>query len=426
MRTVPLRVRGDDPLPHMRRFESVLVSLPELQAAAHGQALLSVDLDFGVVRRIPLVAAVAGVPVSGLAMEMLRVATGSPAVSMEVGSKGIESVGVADLRVPTQPGGDVWLHFSQVDDNLGRYVTAASVLDGSVDPAQLSGKLVLLGLTGFGLQDMRTTALGELVAGIEIQAQLLESLFDGRYLLRPGWMKWLEVGGILLLGLFLVWFIPRTDSPMAAFLKAMPRAYAWIALGVNMLLVTLGFVLFSSSGLLFDASSMFLILSAVIASLVSSALIEIDREASQRSRREQLVSETAHHVAGHLAATVFPDDVSLAEQREREMELVTRRLAEAVQLLLAGEDISERSVLEGKVPGATTGRDIVSDQVIALADSYLSQANGWQGPAGEFHRSALAHIASESGQRFDPQLVEQFLAMGSDIEAQLARLDAER
>ena len=334
MRTVPLRVRGDDPLPHMRRFESVLVSLPELQAAAHGQALLSVDLDFGVVRRIPLVAAVAGVPVSGLAMEMLRVATGSPAVSMEVGSKGIESVGVADLRVPTQPGGDVWLHFSQVDDNLGRYVTAASVLDGSVDPAQLSGKLVLLGLTGFGLQDMRTTALGELVAGIEIQAQLLESLFDGRYLLRPGWMKWLEVGGILLLGLFLVWFIPRTDSPMAAFLKAMPRAYAWIALGVNMLLVTLGFVLFSSSGLLFDASSMFLILSAVIASLVSSALIEIDREASQRSRREQLVSETAHHVAGHLAATVFPDDVSLAEQREREMELVTRRLAEAVQLLL--------------------------------------------------------------------------------------------
>ena len=104
------------------------------------------------------------------------------------------------------------------------------------------------------------------------------------------------------------------------------------------------------------------------------------------------------------------------------MELVTRRLAEAASALLAGEELEDKPLSEVKAPGLT-GRDIVSDQVIALADSYLSQANGWQGPAGEFHRAALDHIAAQAGQRFDPQLVEQFLALGPGIETQLVRLD---
>ncbi|MEM1112264.1 MAG: CHASE2 domain-containing protein [Pseudomonadota bacterium] len=421
MRSVPLRLRGEDPLPHMRRFEAVLVSLPELQAAASGQALLSVDLDFGVVRRIPLVAAVAGVPVSGLAMEMLRVATGSPEVAVDADKRGIRAVSVADLEVPTQPGGDVWLHFSRVEDNLGRYVTASSVLDGSVDPSQLAGKLVVLGLTGFGLNDMRTTALGELVAGIEIQAQLIESLFDGRFLVRPWWMKWLEVGGIVALGLFLVWFIPRTDSPLAAFLKAMPRAMAWIALALNALLVALGFVLFVNYGLLFDASSLFLVLSAVIASLVSSALIEIDREATQRNRQAQLVSETAHHVAGHLAATVFPASASAADKRREEMDLVTRRLAEAVEVLVEGRELPDQFT-ELRRSSGITGRDIVSDQVIGIADGYLTEATRNRGSADDCHRAAMAAVESQAGEQFDPELVEQFMQLGPAIERQLARL----
>jgi adenylate cyclase len=421
MRTAPLAVRGEDPLPHMRRFDAVLVSLPELQAAASGQALLSVDLDFGVVRRIPLVAAVSGVPVSGLAMEMLRVATASPAVEVDVGKGGIEQVSVADLNVPTQSGGDVWLHFSQVDDTLGRYVSAASVLQGKVPPEQLAGKLVLLGLTGFGLQDMRTTALGELVAGIEIQAQLIESLFDNRHLIRPPWMKWLEIGGILALGLYLVWFIPRTDSKMAVFLKAMPRAYGWIALVLNGMLLGLGFALFSSYGLLFDASSMFLILSAVIASLVSSALIEIDRAATQFARREQLVSETAHHVAGHMAAMAFSADMSLEEQRKVELELVTRHLAEAVVVLEDGQELPEKvSDVRRKV--AITGQDIISDQVIALADTYLEQARAGRGQPMQSHKEAMEHIAELAGERFDPKLAEQFLQLGPALEAELQEL----
>ena len=122
-------------------------------------------------------------------MEMLRIASDSTAVEVDVSSHGVETVSVADLAVPTQPGGEIWLHYAQSAATAGRYVSAIDVLEGRVDPDQLSGKLVLLGLTGTGLHDMRTTALRELVPGIEVQAQVLETLLEGRFLLRPWWMK---------------------------------------------------------------------------------------------------------------------------------------------------------------------------------------------------------------------------------------------
>jgi len=326
--TAPVSVSGGDALPYLRRFEAVLASLPVLQSAARGQAILSVDLEFGVVRRIPLVVAIGDEVVSGLAMEMLRIATGSTAVEVEVARHGIESVSVADLRVPTQPGGEIWLPYARSQAPAGRYVSAVDVLEGRVAPEQLSGKLVMLGLTGSGLHDMRTTALRELVPGIEIQAQVLESMFDGRFLLRPWWIKWLEVFLIVAIGSFLIWFIPRTDSPLATFLKAVPRASMWLTLGLNVMFVTLGFLLFRQIGILFDASSFFIILSSVMGSLVSSAMIEFDREAKNLALQQQETREVANLVAGKLVKSIeAPTDKARADKQAR-VKRVTRLVAQ--------------------------------------------------------------------------------------------------
>lgn len=332
LRTAPLSITGGDALPYVRRFEAVLASLPELQAAARGQAILSVDLEFGVVRRIPLIVAIGDEIVSGLAMEMLRIATGSSAVEVVVANHGVATVGVADLAVPTQAGGEVWLHYAEAAANDGRYVSAIDVLEARVDPMQLEGKLVMLGLTGSGLHDMRTTALGELVPGIEIQAQLLESLFDGRFLLRPWWMKWLEIGSILAIGCFLVWFVPRTDSPLAVFLQTVPRASVWITLSLNVLLITLGYLMFRFSGLLLDASSFFIILSGVMGSLVSSAMIEIDRAAQSKMEQQQKIREAASLIAGKLVGSVDgAAKSSVADRQERVARLTASLAREAAQ-----------------------------------------------------------------------------------------------
>lgn len=294
MRTWPVQVDGADKLPDFsRRFEQVLASLPELQAAAIGQALVSVDLENGLVRHVPLVMSLADQAVPSLALEMFRVATGSAAVQVQVNDRGIASVGVADLTVPTRPQGSIPLHFAKHKTMASRYVSASDVIQGQVDPQMLSGKLVLLGLTGSGLSDMRTTAIGETVPGIEIQAQVIESLFDGRILQRPHWFKWAETLALLLVGGVLIWYVPRPHSILATYLRKVPKSSLWLTLATNSLIIWVGFQIFIHTGMLFDAASFFLIISAVMGSLISTVLAEIDnlKKSQDDARHEEALQQ---------------------------------------------------------------------------------------------------------------------------------------
>ncbi|CAG9257107.1 CHASE2 domain-containing protein [Paraburkholderia unamae] len=277
MLSAPVLVHGGGALDNVRRFQYVLASLPELQGAAHGQAMLNVAQEQGTVRRIPLVLGLGDKIVPSLPIEMLRVATDSPAIEVFAKPSGVQAVGVADVRVPTQPDGDIWLHFASIAQTQHRYVSASDVLLGKVDPARMRNKLVLVGLTGTGLTDMRTTALGELVPGIEIQAQVIETIFEGRFLRRPAWLIWAETGFIMSFGLLLIWYVPRTDSRLAVFMRTVPKASTIVGLALNLLTLAVCFAVFQYFGFLVDAASIFIILSAVMGSFFTISIMETDK-----------------------------------------------------------------------------------------------------------------------------------------------------
>jgi adenylate cyclase len=281
MLSAPIRVHGTDPLSKVQRFKYVLASLPELQAAAHGQAMLNVALEQGTVRRIPLIVGLGDKLVPGLPIEMLRVATGSSVLDVFANRSGMQSVGVADVLVPTQPDGDFLLHFASIRSTLNRYVSASDVLHGKVDADRLHNKLVLVGLTGSGLTDMRTTVLGELVPGIEIQAQVIETIFEGRFLRRPAWLKSAECAFIMAFGLLIIWYLPRTDSRFAKVIRAVPKSSAILGVSLNLLTLYSCLLIFRYFGLLVDAASIFIILSAVMGCFFTTALL--DNETQPRS-----------------------------------------------------------------------------------------------------------------------------------------------
>ena len=191
LRTWPVVTHGSDLVGRVRQYPYVLSSLPSFQGAASGQGLMNAELDRGVVRRVGLVSAIGTTIVPTLSLELLRVATRAMPIEVHADLRGATEVRVGDLRIPTQPSGEVWLHFSAFRPE--RYVSAVDVLAKRIDADALKDKVVIVALTGVVGVDSKTTPRGEDVPGAEVHAQLIESFFDGRFLERPPWMTWLEV-----------------------------------------------------------------------------------------------------------------------------------------------------------------------------------------------------------------------------------------
>lgn len=310
MRAAPVAVQGGETIPYVRHFPAVLKSLPVLEDAAAGQAMLNADLERGVVRRVPLVFTLGETLVPSLSLELLRVAAGLPAIDVEAGVRGIRNVGLGDIRVPTQANGEAWVYFTPSLPE--RYISAADVLSGSVNPELLQQKIVLIGLTGLGLVDVVTTPRGERVPGIEIHAQLLENIFDQRFLTRPYWLSWMELAILLMFGVFLLLAVPALK----------PRLSTFLATIIAGLLFGSGFLLYHVAGLLLDAASLSMSLNTIFASLLAGTYIETDRERHAMRQALQLEREAAARVAGEMeaarriqmgslpqAATAFPGEI---------------------------------------------------------------------------------------------------------------------
>lgn len=286
----PSLQRGGDATPFLRHYADALRSLPELEKSARGHGLLSADTEAGVVRRVPMVAAIGSTPVLPLSLETLRVASGNPLFTVSSDKTGVQAVGIGDLTVPTQRDGQIWVHYTP--HNASRYVSAFDVLAGTVDNAELESKLVLVGLTALGLIDYQTTPLGERMPGVEIHAQVLENIFDGNLLSRPRWAPWAEAAAFLALGLVIVYAVPRLTPRRSGILLAVLLAA----------LTGAGFLAYKMAGILVDALVPGAALTTLFAAMLAATLAEANAQRRLLRERLQREREAAAQIAGELDA----------------------------------------------------------------------------------------------------------------------------
>jgi serine phosphatase RsbU (regulator of sigma subunit)/CHASE2 domain-containing sensor protein len=351
LRTNVVEVQGNNPLPWLISYPYVLASLPEFQAAARGQALLSSDPENGVVRRAAVLSELNSTITPGLSLEMLRVAHGVKKMVVEVGAHGVDAVNIGAQRIPLQSNGEAWVHFDR--PSRQRSISAVSLFKNEVPPERIAGKMVLIGLTGLGLQDMITTPLGDRRPGVEVHAQLIEGFEDGHFLTRPYWLRWLELCVLMGGGVLLIWAVPsgkprdasrsgieqrgntkitaepsmtqtqisreRRNWDRSSGIK--PKSAALLVVLLFVFLFAIGMALFRWCGLLFDSASLFIGLAMVFGSLLYSAFFESDHQRrnaelalqGQRVKAAQLSGEldAARRIQlGMLPAalTAFPDE----------------------------------------------------------------------------------------------------------------------
>lgn len=271
--------------------DAVVANLPDLEANAIGIGTLNGPPDNdGVVRRVPLAINVAGHPHASMTLEVLRVALGSPQTVL-VGTGGVvEGVDIGGNVFATDPDGRIQPYFTPSLED--RFVSAGDILAGIVDPDAFDNSLVLIGVTGIGVIDKRSTPVSRLVHGVEIQAQVLETLLLGSRLQRPAWTGFVEVLILLLLGGATVFLMPRYPLWMtgAVFIGGAAAAAA------------ASYGLFVGQRLLLDPLVPGSFAVVVFLTMLGALLTEMDRR--RRSLRAVLQRErlSAARIAGELQA----------------------------------------------------------------------------------------------------------------------------
>ena len=89
------------------------------------------------------------------------------------------------FEVPTDRNGQFWVHFNKHDP--ARYVSATDVLHGRVAADRMRGRLVLVGTSAIGLLDTKTTPVEPAMPGVEVHAQILESVLTKSLLTHPNY-----------------------------------------------------------------------------------------------------------------------------------------------------------------------------------------------------------------------------------------------
>jgi adenylate cyclase len=202
-----LAMLGEEPQRFMLKYPGLLRNTPVLEKAAAGRALLTVDPERdGIVRRVPMILQAQGVTMPSLSFEILRVITGTDTIFIKSDEAGIKSIGVKGFQIPTDANGKLWVHFAHRD--LKILVSAADVLEGKVAPERIKGKIVLVGTSAVGLNDIKTTPVSVAMPGVEIHAQVLESALTHAVLSQPSYGIALEFLAALALGILVIIFAP--------------------------------------------------------------------------------------------------------------------------------------------------------------------------------------------------------------------------
>jgi adenylate cyclase len=306
---------GEEPQRFMFDFPGLLRNVPVLEHAAAGRGLFTIRPERdGIIRRVPMIMQAQSQTMPSLTFEMLRVATGSGTILIKAETAGIKSVGIRGLTIPTDHNGQLWVHYARNDASI--YVPAINVLDKTVAPDMIAGKLVLIGTSAVGLNDIKTTPVSRAMPGVEIHAQVLESALTGAVISQPIYGIAVEFSTALLFGLLVMVFAP-SFGPVT--LAALGAVFASALIGTS-------WYFYAQHRLLIDFTYPLLSTTAIYLTLIFSSFV---REQAQRKQ-----------IRGAFAQYMSP--------------VLVEQLAQSPEKLVLGGEEREMTIMFSDVRGFTT------------------------------------------------------------------------
>jgi len=204
----------------MPEVYGVIPNIRELQSSAAytGHVNVLQDSD-GVVRRAPLVLRHDGRYFPAFDAQVARLFLGVKGITLDLAEYGVTGVKLGEREIPLDEDGRLLVRYRGNDGTFDR-VSIADILENKADPTLLRDRVVLIGNTAQGIGDMRVTPYGKLFPGVEVRANIIESLLEGEVLHRPDWVRYVDVLGMLLIGIVIVGLFGRLGVAWQAVLAA--------------------------------------------------------------------------------------------------------------------------------------------------------------------------------------------------------------
>lgn len=176
---------GRSPVEQLFHASGVICSLPALSRAAGASGFLNAAPDRdGLLRRIPLLMEFGSVPYASLALAAVARAEAIGTTTL-VGMPGERArLFLDDVRVPLDARGTLLIRFR---GGRGTYlqVPAGDILKGRVPQGTLRDRIVFVGATALGVQDVVSTPFDTVFPGIEVHAAAADTLLQRDFLSTP-------------------------------------------------------------------------------------------------------------------------------------------------------------------------------------------------------------------------------------------------
>jgi len=295
-------ILGPDPTGFLYTVPGLQRNVPQIEEAAAGRGSFSIDPEKdGIIRRVPMIMMAQGTPVPSLTMEMLRVVAQATAILVRANETGVQSVEVHGFVVPTDKNGQIWVHFNKTDRN--RYVSAKDILQGHVPADRLRGRLVLIGTSATGLLDSKTTPLDPLIPGVEVHAQILESVLTKSTLANPGFAIGAELVLAVLLGIGVIIAAPMLSPTVN------------VVFGALLIAGLIGFslYLFAEHNLLIDFTY------PLISSWLIYLVLTFVNYFREQKQRQQIRSAFGYYLSPHMVEQLArsPEKLVLGGEERR-------------------------------------------------------------------------------------------------------------
>jgi len=187
----------------------------DLATAAAGIGFSNINLDSdGISRSAPLVAEYKNNYFPSLALLIasrdLNMTVSD--IRIDLGSK--LELGMLDIVSNSQM--SIYPVFHRSDDISGfKHYSFYDIISNRIPNSAFNDKVVLIGVTDPNITTAYNTPVIDGMSGIEFQAHILQSILDKSVYSRPSWAEFVEYALIILIGIYLITLVPRTNTTIS-------------------------------------------------------------------------------------------------------------------------------------------------------------------------------------------------------------------